>query len=127
MTMQWKLTGLAGLAALALAAPAAAHHSGAMFDHTKTVTLTGVVKEFRWSNPHASIEVMVANPAGAMEQWSIECSTPNILVRKGWSLHSFNPGDKVSMTMHPMRDGGHAGFVMAVNTASGEVLKDHDY
>lgn len=121
------LTGLAALAAAAVAAPAFAHHSGAMFDHAKTVTLSGTVKEFKWLNPHASIEVMVANPEGVMEQWSIECSTPNILVRKGWSLHSLNPGDKISLTMHPMKDGGHAGFVMAVNTAAGPVLKDHDY
>lgn len=127
MKTRWKLSGLAVLAALAVAAPASAHHSGAMFDHAKTVTLDGTIKEFKWLNPHASIEVMVANPAGAMEEWSIECSTPNILVRKGWSLHSLNPGDKVSLTMHPMKDGGHAGFVMAVTTPAGAMLKDHDY
>lgn len=121
------LCGLAALAALAAAAPASAHHSAAMFDHAKTVTLSGTIKEFRWLNPHASIEMLVANPQGAMEQWSIECSTPNILIRKGWSMKSFAPGDKVSLTMHPMKDGGRAGLVMAVNTAGGAVLKDHDY
>jgi hypothetical protein len=127
MNMRGRLSGLAALAALAIAAPAAAHHSGAMFDHNKTVTLEGTIKEFRWLNPHASIEVLVANPAGGMDDWSIECSTPNILVRKGWGLHSLNPGDKVSLTMHPMKDGGHAGFIMAVTTPSGAQLKDHDY
>ena len=125
--MRLTFLGLTGLVALASAAPALAHHSGAMFDHNKTVTLDGTIKEFRWVNPHASIEVMVANPAGGSDEWSIECSTPNILVRKGWSLHSLNPGDKVSLTMHPMKDGGHAGFVMAVTTPSGATLKDHDY
>ena len=127
MKMLWKLSGLAALTALAVAAPASAHHSGAMFDHMKTVTLEGTVKEFHWLNPHASIEVMAPNAAGVMEDWSIECSTPNILVRKGWSLHSLSPGDKISMTMHPMKDGGHAGFVMVVTTPSGAQLKDHDY
>lgn len=109
------------------AAPAFAHHSGAMFDNTKTITLTGAVTEFKWLNPHGSIELMAAEPGAPAKLWSIELSTPNILVRHGWSAHSLKPGDKVSLTARPMRDGGAAGMVLAVTTASGAVLKDHDY
>ncbi len=112
--------------ALALAAPAQAHHSAAMFDQGKTVTITGAVKEFRWLNPQASIEV-IAMENGAQKVWAIECSTPNILVRRGWSIHSLKPGDMITVQAHPMRDGGQAALVMTVTTASGEVLKDHDY
>lgn len=127
MDSRWKLFGLAGLAAAALAGPAAAHHSGAMFDGDKTLALTGVVKDFRWANPHATIEMLVSTPAGAQEDWSFECSTPNILVRKGWSLHTLKPGDKISLEARPERDGGKAGLLLNVTTASGVNLKDHDY
>ena len=122
------IVGFCTAAMLALtAAPAFAHHSGAMFDNTKTVTLTGAVKEFKWVNPHASIEIMTMDPKGAPLLVSVECSTPNILVRHGWGAHSLKPGDMVSMTVHPMRDGGAGAFVLAVTTPTGSVLKDHDY
>jgi hypothetical protein len=123
------ISKIAAAGALALAfgsAPAFAHHSGAMFDNTKTITLTGAVTEFKWMNPHASIALMTTE-GGAAKLWSIELSTPNILVRHGWSAHSLKPGDMVSLTAHPMRDGGAAGFVLAVTAPGGAVLKDHDY
>ena len=117
---------LAACLILAAAAPAQAHHSAAMFDQAKTVTITGAVKEFKWLNPHASIEV-ISMEGGVQKVWAVECSTPNILVRRGWSIHSLKPGDMVTVQAHPLRDGGQAGLVMTVTTASGEVLKDHDY
>ncbi len=113
--------------ALAASTQASAHHSGAMFDHTKTVAVSGVVKEFKWSNPHASIELMTANADGVMEQWSFEGSTPNILSRKGWTGQVLKPGDKIALVMHPMKNGGHAGLTLAVTLPSGDQLKDHDY
>jgi hypothetical protein len=108
-------------------APAFAHHSGAMFDNTKTITLTGAVKDYKWLNPHGSIEMITMEPGGVEKLWAIELSTPNILVRKGWSAHSLKPGDKITLTARPMRDGGPAGMVLAVTTPTGAVLKDHDY
>jgi hypothetical protein len=126
-----RAAAMAGPLALILAlgagsGPAFAHHSGAMFDNAKTVTITGAVKDYRWSNPHTIIEV-VSNSSGAPVVWNIECSTPNILVRKGWGAHSLKPGDAVSMTVHPLRDGGPAALVMTLTTPGGAVLKDHDY
>ena len=117
----------ATLAGLLVSAPAYAHHSAAMFDQAKTVTLTGAVKEYRWANPHAMIEMISMDDKGAQVTWNIECSTPNILVRKGWSVNSFKPGDTIKVTGHPMRDGGSAALMMTVTTASGAQLKDHDY
>jgi len=119
------LTVAAALAAGS--APAWAHHSGAMFDQTKTVTLTGAVKEYRWVNPHTLIEMVVTDGAGKQTVWSVECSTPNILVRKGWGAHSMKTGDAITMTAHPTRDGSPAALVMAVTVPGGAVLKDHDY
>ena len=127
MKTRLKLLSAATLAAATLAAPAQAHHSAAMFDMAKAVTLTGTVKEFVWRNPHAAIEITAPDGAGKMDDWSIECSTPNILVRKGWTTKSLSAGDKVTLVMHPMKDGGRAGLVMTVTMPNGAVLKDHDY
>jgi hypothetical protein len=117
----------AAVAAITLAAPAFAHHSAAMFDQAKTVTITGAVKTFRWANPHAMIEVVSMGDKGAQMVWNIECSTPNILVRKGWSINSFKPGDMITVQGHPMRDGGQAALMMNVTTSGGAKLMDHDY
>ena len=78
----------AGLAAAAVyAVPAFAHHSFAMFDATKTVTLEGSIKEFQWTNPHAWILVNVNN-----DQWAIEMNGPGALVRDGWKPKTLTPG-----------------------------------
>jgi hypothetical protein len=114
-------------ATLLLAAPAWAHHSGAMYDPAKVVSLTGSVMEFSWKNPHAEISILGAEAGGRAEQWSLECSTPNILARKGWANDSLKPGDKISVTMRPMKDGSKAGQILTVVTAKGVTLKDHDY
>jgi hypothetical protein len=119
--------GLTAATVLALAAPAQAHHSGAMFDNAKTLTIVGAVKDFKWMNPHAYIEVVSVQAGGAQTVWSIECSTPNILVRRGWGMHSLKPGDMITLKVHPLRDGGPAAFLLNATLAGGEVLKDHDY
>src|ERR1051325_10748421 len=61
-----------------------AHHSPVMFDRSKKQTITGTVKEFVWTNPHASIQVEVTNAQGATEVWGIEMNSPNNLVKQGW-------------------------------------------
>jgi hypothetical protein len=83
--------------------------------------------DYQWKNPHAIVEVMVTDSSGMQKAWNFEGSTPNILVRAGWSAHSLKPGDMVRVKMHPMKDGGPAGMIMAVTTPGGEVLKDHGY
>ena len=111
----------------ALSGPALAHHTAAMFDTNKTVTIGGAVKDIKWQNPHVYIEVVSSNPEASGKVWSIECSPPSILVRRGWSIHSLKDGDKISIQAHPLRDGGPAAYLMSVTTAGGAVLKDHDY
>ncbi|HWA20884.1 MAG TPA: DUF6152 family protein [Caulobacterales bacterium] len=111
----------------AMASPAQAHHSAAMFDTTKTVTIKGTVKTIKWNNPHVYFEVMAADAAGAQTLWNIECSPPSILVRRGWSSHSLKAGDQITVQGNPLRDGGPAAFLINVTTASGATLKDHNY
>ena len=93
------------IVALVTTSAALAHHSFAMFDQSTTVTLEGAVKEFRWTNPHVFIEMLVKNESGAEEQWSIEMTSPEHLARAGWRPATLKPGDAITLSIHPMRDG----------------------
>jgi len=111
-------------AVLWTAGPALAHHSFAMFERDKEVTLTGTVREFQWTNPHAFIEMDVADPKGAAEKWSVEMNSPNNLTRQGWKSSMLKTGDKVSVTLNPLRDGKKGGLFVAITLADGKVIKD---
>jgi hypothetical protein len=104
----------AGLAMLLNAAYA--HHSFAIFDAKQSVTLHGVVKEFRWTNPHVFIQLMAdGEPGAAAAEWSIELTSPEHLARAGWKPGTLKSGDKVTLVIHPIRDGSKGGqFVSRV-------------
>jgi hypothetical protein len=103
---------------LSLAAvPALAHHSGAMFDSEKTVTLSGTVKQFQYTNPHAWLVILVpqAGDPSKVATWSFEMGELSALTRAGIHKQDFAPGTKVTVTGHPMKDGRPAGsFTKAV-------------
>src|ERR1700733_1584723 len=84
---------------------ATAHHSAAMFDHSKTVTLHGTVKNFQFTNPHSWLMVMVTSADGNPVEWGFEAEGPSTLLHAGILPKSFRPGDKVTVTANPMRDG----------------------
>ena len=107
-------------AALALLAgvPAAAHHSFAMFDQSKIMTLEGTVTEFQWTNPHAFIEL----DAAGGRHWSIELNSPNNLKRQGWSRDALKPGDKIKLRMSPLRNGKPGGLFLDLTRADGKLL-----
>jgi len=106
---------LSSLLLAAIALPAASHHSFNMFDDGKEVVLTGAVKEFQWSNPHTWIQLNVPDATGRIVEWSIEGGSPNLVGRQGWKRNTFKSGDKVTITVHPLRDGQPGGsFVRAV-------------
>lgn len=107
--------------ALALATPALAHHSAAMFDHEKKVTLQGTVKEFQYTNPHSWLQVMVAGPDGKVTEWGFEAEGPSTLLRAGIKAKTFQPGDKVTITANPMKDGRAAGALITATKADGTV------
>ena len=93
------------VAAAALVQPLGAHHSGGMFDEKKQVTLTGVVKEFQYSNPHSWLLVDVKGPDGKVRTWGFEAEGPSTLQRAGIRLRDFTPGTPVTITGRPMKDG----------------------
>jgi hypothetical protein len=109
---------------LAFAAPAFAHHSGAMFDRDKTVQLTGTVVSFGWTNPHSWIEIEVPNASGGTDKWGVECNSPNTMARSGWRSTTLKPGDQVTVSVHPLRDGTHGGRFISVKLADGTVMTD---
>jgi hypothetical protein len=102
--------------------PAQAHHSFAMFDADQTMTVTGTVKSYAFRMPHVWFFVVAAVPGGGQEEWGCEMSSPNLAVRKGWNIDSLKVGDKVTVTMHPMRDGAKAGSVVKVIMPDGATM-----
>jgi hypothetical protein len=113
-------TGLL-LAALLIAAPGYAHHSGAIYDSERTVTLTGKVREFQWTNPHCWIQVVAAGAAGE-EEWSVEMGAPLQLYQAGWKPGTLKPGDEITVLARPARDGTHAGLFLSATGKDGAAL-----
>ncbi|WP_214621876.1 DUF6152 family protein [Sphingobium nicotianae] len=124
MTKSKSLLAAAALATAMIAMPTAAHHSFAMFDQNKTVSLKGQVVEFQWTNPHAFIELDVPNGQGASDRWSIELNSPNNLTRQGWRRSSLKPGQTVTVTLNPLRNGKKGGLFNKVVLPDGSVLAD---
>lgn len=90
---------------LLIATSAPAHHSGAMFEEEKTVTLEGVVKEFQYTNPHSWLIVDVPNDDGTVTTWGFEAEGPSTLRRSGIRVGDLKPGTKLTITGRPMKDG----------------------
>jgi hypothetical protein len=107
-----------------MAGTALAHHSMAGFERSKTLTLNGTVKEFKWANPHSWIEMEVPNDKGGSDTWNVEMTAPGILARAGWKSTYLKPGDKVSVVVRPMINGEPGGLFVSVTLADGRVLTD---
>lgn len=120
--MKFKPLALACIASTLLAGAAQAHHSFALFDHAKTVTLTGTVKDYQWTNPHIWIELIVPNAQGGADDWSIETASVAMLSRRGWSRDTVKPGDKITVTVNPLRDGSRGGSLVTILLPDGRSL-----
>jgi hypothetical protein len=110
------------LAVAGAVSPASAHHSFAMFDRDKKVTLKGVVTKFEWTNPHVFLELVIQDDKNRSENWSVEGASPNMLFRQGWTFESFRPGDQVTVIINPLRDGGRGGTFVSAILPSGKTL-----
>ena len=118
-----QLSALA-LAALALsAAPGFSHHSAVMFDHDSEVTVSGVVKEFQYTNPHSWLLVDVTDEDGTVTTWGFEAEGPSTLMRAGIRKSDFSPGTEITITGNPMHDGRPAALWVRATRGDG---KDFD-
>ena len=106
---------------LAAASLVSAHHSFAMYDHTRTLTLKGAVTKFQWTNPHAYIELDVRD-GGAVKHYSIECTSINMLQRAGWRSNMIKAGDEVKAIVAPLLSGQPGGLLLEVTLPDGKKL-----
>ena len=110
-------------AALALSGTvASAHHSFAMFDLGRDVTVEAVVKEVQFTNPHVWLQILVKDDKGMDTEWSIESGAPGMMLRNGWKPSTLKAGDKVTLTLHPLRNGTPGGSLVRVKVPDGRTL-----
>ena len=102
--------------------PSAAHHSHAMYDPDVRMTVDGTVKEYIWANPHVWVYVEIPDENGQPVEWILESSAPASLARNGWSPDSMKPGDVVTVTFGPLKDGTSGGLLGAVVLADGSTV-----
>jgi hypothetical protein len=117
-----KVLTLIGAAWLVLPFAAHAHHSPAMFDGSKQLTLTGTVREFQWTNPHSYIQLVVKSDDGAEREWSLEMGANVYLYNLGWRPSTVKAGDTLTATVIPLRNGKPGGLLVQARTADGKSL-----
>jgi hypothetical protein len=120
--MRLSIACAAALAVSIPALPAQAHHSMAMFDQTKTITISGTVKQFQWTNPHCYIQLLAKDAKGVEKEWSLEMGAPMYLYAKGWRPSSLKAGTQISVTINPLRNGEPGGIVLTASTADGKQI-----
>src|SRR5687768_8305392 len=99
-----------------------AHHSPAMFDGSKQLTLTGTVRTFQWTNPHSYIQLVVKPADGPEQEWSLEMGANVYLYNLGWRPSTVKPGDTLTVTVVPLRNGQRGGLLVEAKTADGKTL-----
>jgi hypothetical protein len=107
---------------LIVSVPLVAHHGGAAFDTDKKIILKGTVTEWYWANPHCLIQLDVKDPGGQTVHWVTETSAPPSMVNAGWTKVSLKPGDQVSVTVEPVKNGNPLGRVVQVVFPDGKTL-----
>lgn len=112
-----------GLALISSREPLLAHHSTAMFDMANPITVTGIVKRFEWTNPHALIYIEVKGDKGNVEEWIIEMNSVNQLKSYGWARDLVKPGDVISCTGGRAKNGTPAMLSSMTRLADGRRIK----
>jgi Family of unknown function (DUF6152) len=123
--LKHKLPALCALtiSLLILSGLALAHHGNAAYDLNNPITLQGTVTEFVWSNPHVQIYFDVKNAKGAIAHWACETVSPGLLSRTGWSKTELKPGDEITITLGPAKNGASVGYALKIVLPNGKVLQ----
>ncbi|MBZ5661320.1 MAG: hypothetical protein LAO08_13015 [Acidobacteriia bacterium] len=114
---------LAG-ALLLVSSPAVAHHGAAGYDMDKDTVVKGTITQFEWTNPHGRISLSVADASGVTQEWVVECGPPSRLVEIGWTRHSLNAGDHVTVHIHGAKNGAPRGILIKVVLENGQELEN---
>ena len=115
-------TGSAWFLAVAGMYPAFAHHSAFAFDTERTVVVSGTVTEWFWANPHCLLKFDVTTDSGEVVQWVTETQAPANMIDAGWRKNDLRPGDEVTVTVQPARNGNPVGRIVSVEFADGRIL-----
>ena len=107
---------------LAVSFPLFAHHGNIGTDNTKTLSLTGIVTDYELANPHSTISFDVKDESGKIRRWSVEFGYLRDNLKKGWRLDTLKPGDQVTVTLHPLKNGNSVGSMVKVTNADGQEL-----
>jgi hypothetical protein len=103
-------------------APLFAHHGSAGVEMTKTVTMKGVVTDWRWQNPHSILKFDVKGDDGNLVHWSAETNNPADMAEKGWGAKSMKVGDEITVSLHPVKNGLPVGILTSVTLPDGRTL-----
>ena len=112
----------AGALLFGVGLPAAAHHSFAIFEHSKTLTLKGTVQSFQWTNPHGYIDLEVAEGPPGIDHYTLELTSINMLRRAGWKSSDVSAGDEVTAVIAPLLNGEHGGLLLELKVPDGRTL-----
>ena len=113
---------------LAWAGPAPAHHTYAMFDTSRELSVSGVVAKFEWKNPHTYLWVYIPVPgASGHKAWAFENASPSLLSKLGWSKDSLKPDDRITVIYAPLRDGSPGGHCLRITLSGGRNLACHGF
>jgi len=122
MKAKWAVVAV-GLGMFVPALPVLAHHSfGAEYDAKQPVTLKGTVTKFEWTNPHARFYIDVKDENGKVTNWNLELASPNVLNRQGWTRHSLNIGDVITVEGSRAKDGASMANARTVTLSDGKVV-----
>ena len=107
---------------LTVCGPLSAHHGGSAYDPKATLTLQATVTGFKFVNPHTQIYFDATDDQGKVIHWACEGRNPGNLVRQGWARETLKPGDHVTITGHPAKDGAKVMILLKVVLANGKEL-----
>lgn len=107
---------------LTVSAPVVAHHGSAAFDTGKRVVMEATVTEWTWANPHCFLKFDVTDESGNVRHWIAETSNPPDMINRGWARNSFKAGDRVNVSIEPVKNGSPVGRVLQVTFPNGKIL-----
>ena len=115
------------MVALVITAPVWAHHSGAGYDTTKTLTAQATLKEFRWGAPHSAAVFVIKGPDGKPEDITVASAAPAMFSKQGFKPRDFQVGDKMEISWHPSKSGNIGGMLASMKLPDGRVFKDVEF